>query len=113
MAVRTRHGRVVTDADLDRMADEAEAGYDLSTWRRRAGRPPLNGTSAGAHSPRVTTRVPEELRARVASRASSEGKSVSALMRGLLEAYASAASSTCCSTSRPGLISHPTVRPCT
>jgi hypothetical protein len=31
MAVRTKNGRVVTDADLDRMADEAEAGYDLST----------------------------------------------------------------------------------
>ena len=88
MAVRTRSGRVVTDADLDRMAVEAEAGYDLSTWKRRAGRPALGASNAGAHSPRITARVPEELRARVASRASLEGKSVSAVMRDLLEAYA-------------------------
>ena len=88
MAVRTKKGRVVTDADLDRMAVEAEAGYDLSTWKRRAGRPSLSGTNTNAHSPRVTTRVPEELRAKVASRASSEGKSVSAVMRSLLEVYA-------------------------
>ena len=88
MAVRTKKGRVVTDADLDRMTAEAEAGFDLSTWKRRAGRPSLGATNAGAHSPRVTTRVPEELRAAVASRASSEGKSVSAVLRSLLEAYA-------------------------
>jgi predicted DNA binding CopG/RHH family protein len=88
MAVRTKNGRVVTDADLDRMAVEAEAGYDLSTWNRRAGRPSLSVTHTGAHSPRITTRVPEELRAKVASRASSEGKTVSAVMRTLLEAYA-------------------------
>jgi predicted DNA binding CopG/RHH family protein len=88
MAVRTKNGRVVTDADLDRMAAEADAGFDLSTWKRRAGRPSLSATNTGAHSPRITTRVPEELQARVASRASSEGKSVSAVMRSLLEAYA-------------------------
>ena len=88
MAVRTKNGRVVTDADLGRMAAEAEAGFDLSTWKRRAGRPSLREANSGAHSPRITTRVPEELRARVASRASSEGKSVSAVMRNLLEAYA-------------------------
>jgi predicted DNA binding CopG/RHH family protein len=87
MAVRTKNGRAVTDADLDRMAVDTEAGYDLSTWKRRAGRPSLSA-NANAHSPRITTRVPEELRAKVASRASSEGKSVSAVMRSLLEVYA-------------------------
>jgi dUTPase len=88
MAVRTKKGRVVTDTDLDRMAVEAESGYDLSTWKRRPGRPSLNRINTNAHSPRITTRVPEELRAKVASRASSEGKSVSAVMRSLLEGYA-------------------------
>ena len=88
MAVRTRNGRPVTDAELDRMADDAEAGYDLSTWKRRPGRPSLSANNTNAHSPRITTRVPEELRARVASRASAEGKSVSAVMRDLLEGYA-------------------------
>ena len=90
MAVRTRNGRNVTDADLDRMAAEAEAGFDLSTWKRRAGRPSLGATNPGAHSPRITTRVPEELRARVASRATREGKSVSEVIRELLEGYAGA-----------------------
>jgi dUTPase len=88
MAVRTKNGRAVTDAELDRMADEAEAGYDLSTWKRRPGRPSLSPNNTSAHSPRITTRVPEELRARVASRASAEGKSVSDVMRHLLEGYA-------------------------
>jgi predicted DNA binding CopG/RHH family protein len=88
VAVRTRNGRAVTDADLDRMAAEAEAGFDLSTWKRRTGRPSLGATNPGAHSPRITTRVPEELRARVASRATREGKSVSAVIRELLEGYA-------------------------
>ncbi|MGA3058535.1 MAG: Arc family DNA-binding protein [Candidatus Limnocylindrales bacterium] len=86
--MRTRNGRVITDADLDRMAAEAEAGYDLSTWKRRPGRPSLSAQNTSAHSPRITTRVPEELRARVASRASAEGRSVSAVMRHLLEDYA-------------------------
>jgi predicted DNA binding CopG/RHH family protein len=88
MAVRTRNGRPVTDADLDRMADEAEAGYDLSTWKRRPGRPSLSANNTSAHSPRITARLPEELRARVATRASAEGKSVSDVMRHLLEGYA-------------------------
>jgi len=88
MAVRTKNGRTVTDADLDRLAGEAEAGYDLSTWKRRAGRPSLGARDTGRHSPRVSTRVPEELRARVTSRASAEGKSVSQVMRSLLESYA-------------------------
>ena len=88
MAVRTKNGRVVTDADLDRMATEAEAGYDLSTWKPRPGRPTLSVRGAGSHSPRIATRVPEELRVKVVSRASAEGKSVSQVMRSLLEGYA-------------------------
>ena len=87
MAVRTKNGRVVTDADLARMAAEAEAGFDLSTWKRRPGRPSLGGARAGEHSPRLVTRVPEELRDEVAFYASAEGKSVSEVMRRLLEAY--------------------------
>ena len=88
MAVRTKHGRIVTDADLDRMAADAEAGFDLSAWKpRRRGRPSLS-PGRPAHSPRLATRVPEELRSKVAARASAEGKSVSDVMRKLLEDYA-------------------------
>src|SRR5664279_4412179 len=88
MAVRTKNGRVVTDADLDRMETEAEAGYDLSTWKPRPGRPTLSLRDTGSPSPRIATRVPEELRAKVVSRASAAGKSVSQVMRSLLEGYA-------------------------
>jgi CopG-like RHH_1 or ribbon-helix-helix domain, RHH_5 len=87
MAVRTRNGHVVTDADLVRMAEEAEAGYDLSTWKRHPGRPSLDATRAGQHSPRIEARVPENLRAEMAHYASEEGKSVSEVLRGLAERY--------------------------
>ena len=87
MAVRTRNGRVVTDADLERMAAEAEAGYDLSTWKRRPGRPPLDAARTGEHSPRIATRVPERLRAEVTFYAAEDGKSVSEVLRDLVEEY--------------------------
>jgi len=87
MAVRTRNGRVVTDADLERMAAEAEAGFDLSTWKRRPGRPALGADDASGHSPRVGTRVPAELRDSVAHYAEADGKTVSEVIRELLEDY--------------------------
>lgn len=87
MAVRTKSGRVVTDADLARMAAEAEAGFDLSTWKRRPGRPSLGSARTGEHSPRLVTRVPAELRDEVTFYASADGKSVSEVIRQLLEAY--------------------------
>lgn len=36
LAPRTRTGRTLTDADLDRLANEAERGYDVSKIRPRA-----------------------------------------------------------------------------
>jgi dUTPase len=30
--ILTVHGRIISEAELDRMAIEAEAGYDLSNW---------------------------------------------------------------------------------
>lgn len=88
MATRMKHGKPVSDEELDRMAAEAEAGYDLATWTRRRGRPSLDGRDAGGPSPRLATRVPAQLRDRVAARASGEGRSISQVMRRLLEQYA-------------------------
>jgi hypothetical protein len=82
-----RNGKHLSAADLDRMADDAEAGYDLSTWKPRPGRPSLSA-QPGTHSPRIEARVPEALHRRVSARAASEGKSVSAVLRHLLEEYA-------------------------
>jgi hypothetical protein len=80
-------GRIVTDEDLDRMAVEAEAGFDLSTWTPRRGRPPLDIESAGGHAPRLATRVPQRLHDDVVRLAAEDGVSVSEVMRGLLEGY--------------------------
>ena len=87
MTIRTKNGQMVTDADLDRMADEAEAGYDLSTWKPRRGRPALAAGAAGDHSPRIATRVPERLRADLERYSVAEGKTVSQVLRGLVEDY--------------------------
>ncbi|HWH24256.1 MAG TPA: ribbon-helix-helix protein, CopG family [Candidatus Limnocylindria bacterium] len=85
-AVITKSGRRLTGEDLERMADEAEQGFDLSKWVHRRGRPPLeNGT--GEPSPRIAVRVPASLRDRVASRAAAEGRTVSEVVRALLEGY--------------------------
>ncbi len=87
MTGRTRQGRAISDADLDRMAAEAEAGFDLSTWKPRPGRPSLGASRIGEHSPRLATRVPAELRDEVAFYASAEGRSISEVIRTLLEGY--------------------------
>lgn len=87
MPVKTKSGRALSDADVDGLATKAETGFDLSSWRPRPGRPSL-GTTDGEHSPRIAVRVPEALRDRAMARAASEGRSVSEVVRGLLEEYA-------------------------
>ena len=88
---RIRNGQVVTEADLERMAAEAEDGYDLTNWKPVVGRPSLSANRPHEVSPRITARIPKEVRARVVSRATSEGRSVSAVTRRLLENYAEGA----------------------
>ena len=88
MQVETKSGRVLSDADLDLLAESAEQGFDLSSWRPRPGRPSLDATAEGS-SPRVEVRVPAALRDRVRKRAAAEGRNLSDVLRELLEAYAS------------------------
>ena len=80
----TKGGTVLTDEEVQRLADEAEAGYDL-TKARRLGRPSLDG--AQRHSPHVSFRAPAELRAKAEARATREGKTVSQLAREAFEKY--------------------------
>jgi uncharacterized protein (DUF433 family) len=87
MPVRTKSGRVLSDADLDRLATQAEEGFDLSAWRARRGRPSL-GATVGEHAPRIAVRVPKALRDRARVRAAKEGRSISEVVRSLLEEYA-------------------------
>ncbi len=84
--VKTRGGHTLTSADLGRLADEFEHGVDIATWKPRSGRPALD-PGARAHAPRIAVRVPEELRLRATERAGREGRSISSVVRDLLEAY--------------------------
>jgi hypothetical protein len=73
-----------------RLADGTRLTHDIATeivadTRRAAGRPSLTGP--GKHSPQVSARVPRELRDAAERQARREGKSVSQLIRELLERY--------------------------
>ncbi len=87
MAVTTKSGRTLTDAEIDALAAQAERGFEPSTLRLHRGRPFLDASS-GEHSPRISVRVPARLRDRAAARAASEGRTISQVLRSLLEAYA-------------------------
>jgi len=86
--VRTKTGRALSDADIDRLATRAEQGFDLSRWQPRRGRPSLNSSREG-HSPRVAARVSEDVYRRATALAAAEGKSMSQVVRDLLGAYVS------------------------
>jgi hypothetical protein len=86
VALKAKSGRVLTDDDVDRLVAAAEAGFDTSTLKARRGRPFLDA-SATEHSPRLTVRVPATLRDQVSARAASEGRTVSDVLRALLQAY--------------------------
>lgn len=85
--VVTKGGRKATEADIERLATSLERDLDLKSWAPRPGRPSLGG-SPGMHSPRFAVRVPEDLHRRASARAASEGRSISAVVRELLENYA-------------------------
>jgi hypothetical protein len=86
-SLKTRSGRRLTGPDIDRLTKRLEDGLDLSTWKPRPGRPSLSA-SVGAHSPRIAVRVPEDLHRRAVERATLEGRSMSEVVRDLLEDYA-------------------------
>lgn len=86
-AVVTNGGRTLTEADIERLATSLEQDLDLKSWAPRPGRPSL-GDAPGVHSPRIAVRLPEDLHRRAAARAASEGRSISAVVRELLERYA-------------------------
>ena len=83
----TKGGRKLTGADVEGLATSLEEDLDLKSWKPRPGRPSL-GDAPGIHSPRIAVRVPEDLHRRAAARAASEGRSISAVVRELLERYA-------------------------
>jgi hypothetical protein len=80
---RTSGGVPVTDELVQRLADEAEAGYDVEGLRRRGGRRPLGSGPADV----VPVRLDPELRAALAARADAEHTSTSDVIRKALRAW--------------------------
>lgn len=73
--MRTPSGRVLSDAELGALADEAEGGYDVTALRARPGR------RRGERAEVVPVRMPPELKAEVEQRAEAESTSLSEVVR--------------------------------
>jgi hypothetical protein len=76
----------LSDTDYERLADLAEQGFDPSAFRvRRRGRPSLSSTGI---SPRIATRVSAQVHDLAMTRAASEGRTMSQVLRKMVEDYA-------------------------
>jgi uncharacterized protein (DUF4415 family) len=86
----TKSGRAITDEDIEKLAAEAEAGYDVDALiarRGKRGRPTLGTSAASVES----VRLDPELRRELLERAQSEGTTTSELIREALRRYLHAA----------------------
>jgi len=86
----TSSGHAITDEDIDKLAAEAEAGYDVDALiarRNKRGRPTIGSAPAGVES----VRLDPELRRQLIERAQSEGTTPSELIREALRRYLHAA----------------------
>lgn len=83
----TKSGRVLDQAAIDKLAAEAEKGYDLDklTPRLWLGRPTLG--SGHGPSPRINVRLAPEVYDAVVSRAQREGRRVSEVAREAVEKF--------------------------
>jgi hypothetical protein len=80
----TKTGRVLTDADIDALADEVAGDIDVETLKpRRRGRPPLTGGPADV----VPVRLDATLRAAVEERAANDHTTTSDVIREALRRY--------------------------
>lgn len=87
---RTKSGREITDEVVEKLAAEADTGYDVDTLiarRGKRGRPTLGASPASVES----VRLDPELRQELLKRAESEGTSASELIREALRRYLHAA----------------------
>lgn len=79
--VRDPSGRSYDDVYLDELAHEAES---LGPPQVRRGRPPL-GARSGGHSPRLSTRVPQDVDDAVRAAAQREGVTPAQWLREAIE----------------------------
>lgn len=81
---RTKTGKVLTDADIEAMADEAERPYDVETLEtRRRGRPMLGTAPAEV----VPVRLDPDLKQAVEARAEAEHTTTSEIIRKALRRF--------------------------
>lgn len=81
----TASGEVLTDEDIEALADEAERGYDLDKATKvTVGRPSLGAKGV---SPRVQVRVDPDLARALRACARREHRSVSEIARTALREY--------------------------
>jgi uncharacterized protein (DUF4415 family) len=86
----TKSGRPITDQDVEKLAAEAAAGYDVETLiarRNKRGRPTIGATPASVES----VRLDPELRRQLLERAEADGTTPSELIREALRRYFRAA----------------------
>ncbi|MGI8807924.1 MAG: ribbon-helix-helix protein, CopG family [Acidimicrobiales bacterium] len=88
MAEKTSHGRSragidLTDEVLERMAEEAGAGLDVTKLRRRPGRPAMGSGPADT----LPVRLDPELRRAVDDRAAADHTTASDVVREALRRY--------------------------
>jgi uncharacterized protein (DUF4415 family) len=86
----TASGKPITDAEVQRLADEAERGYDVDAViarRGRRGRPALGSAPSSVES----VRLDPELRDQLAERARVDGTTTSEVIRQALRDYLHAA----------------------
>ncbi len=84
--LKSKKGMKLSKAAVDKLASEAETGYDLSTANRQRvgpGRPSLGE----GESPRISYRVAPALFERAKKKAKSEGRTVSEVAREALQKY--------------------------
>ena len=80
----TKTGKVLTDADIERLADEAADGYDVEVLKtRRRGRPMLGA----APSEVVPVRLDPDLKHAVEQRAEAEHTTTSEIIREALRRF--------------------------
>lgn len=86
----TASGKPITDADVQRLADEAERGYDVDVViarRGKRGRPALGSAPSSVES----VRLDPELRDQLSERARADGTTTSEVIRQALRDYLHAA----------------------
>jgi uncharacterized protein (DUF4415 family) len=86
----TKSGRPITDQDIEHLAAEAQAGYDVETLiarRNKRGRPTIGNAPSSVES----VRLDPELRRQLLERADAEGTTTSELIREALRRYLRAA----------------------